>query len=107
CSFNHLVGGHLQRQRHLQAERLRGSEIDHRLKPCRLLDRKLARLGASENLMNVACVDTYPGYLDGTCPDGIEATRSKRIGHVFAPSRFDCASGDHPNDRDTAINRDI
>src|SRR5262249_11425715 len=52
-SFDHLIGSHLQRQWHLQAQPLRGLEIDHQLNPCWLLAGKLAQLGGFENLMNV------------------------------------------------------
>ena len=39
ASFDYLVGGGKQTLRHIEAERLRGLEIDHKLKLGRLLNR--------------------------------------------------------------------
>ena len=44
--FDHLVGGRLQRQRHGNAERLGGLEVDHELEFCRLLDGQIGWLRA-------------------------------------------------------------
>ena len=43
--FDHLVGAGEQRWWNLEAERLRGLEIDEQLEPCRLLYRNFTRLG--------------------------------------------------------------
>ena len=40
--FNHLVGALLELQRHLEAERLRGFEVDDELKPARQYDRQVS-----------------------------------------------------------------
>jgi hypothetical protein len=42
--FDHLVGAGEQRRRHLDAERLRGGQIDNQLELGRLLDRKVGGL---------------------------------------------------------------
>src|ERR1700736_3735948 len=49
-SFDRLVGATEQRQRHGEAERLRGLEIDDQLDFRGLLDRQIGRLHALENL---------------------------------------------------------
>jgi hypothetical protein len=48
--FDHLVGEREELGRKLDAERLRGLEIDHQLELGRLLHRQLVRLGALEHL---------------------------------------------------------
>jgi hypothetical protein len=50
-SFDYLVGAGEQGRRHLEAERLRGGQIDNQLELGRLLDRKVGRAGD-------ACVET-------------------------------------------------
>src|SRR3954451_8815947 len=42
--FDHLVGGHLHDQRHLEPERLGGLEVDHKLELGRLLHRQVGGL---------------------------------------------------------------
>ena len=49
-SFDHLVGAGQQRRRHLDAERLRGGQIDNQLELGRLLDRKVGGLRPPQNL---------------------------------------------------------
>src|SRR5436305_15225109 len=51
--LDHLVGAGEQRRWHLDAERLRGREIDDEIELGRLLDRKLARLGTAQNLIDI------------------------------------------------------
>jgi hypothetical protein len=53
-SLDGIVGGGQQRRGHVQAERPGGLEINHELKFCRQLDRQIGRLGAFDNLVNVA-----------------------------------------------------
>src|SRR5262245_37936695 len=52
-SFDHLVGGHEQRGRYLQSERLRSPEVDDELELGWLLDRKIARLFTSQDAIGV------------------------------------------------------
>jgi len=52
--FDDLVGAGEDRRRHGQSERPGGLEIDHQLEPRWLLDRKIGRLGALEDLPDVS-----------------------------------------------------
>src|SRR4030067_1589737 len=52
-SLDHPVRAFQQRLRHLQPELAGGLEIDAELEPGRLLDRKLRRFGALQNLVDV------------------------------------------------------
>ena len=52
-SFDHLVGAGEQILRQLDAERLCGLEIHHQFEFGRLLDRKITRPGAAQNLVDV------------------------------------------------------
>ena len=47
--FNHLVGTHEQRHRHVEAERFGGLEVDDQLELRRLLDWQIGGLLALEN----------------------------------------------------------
>src|SRR6266478_2189491 len=51
--LDHLVGALLEMQRHVEAERLGGLEIDYQLELYWGLDRKLARLRAPQNLIHI------------------------------------------------------
>ena len=51
--FDHLVGARRQAGWHLQAEGLRGLEIDDQLELGRLLNRQITRLLAFENARGV------------------------------------------------------
>ena len=52
-SFNHLVGALPELQRHVEAERLGGLEVDHQLELDWGLDGKLARLRALEDAIGI------------------------------------------------------
>jgi len=54
-SFNHLVGAQQERLRDRQAKRLGGIQIDDEIEFGRLLDRDVAWLGPSQNLVNIVC----------------------------------------------------
>ena len=64
-ALNHLVGTGNQRRRHCEAERLGSLEIDCKLKLCRQLNRKMARLLAPEN----------PGYITAGSAVSVRLTR--------------------------------
>jgi len=51
--LDHLVGALLELQRHVEAERLGGLEVDHQLELDRGLDGKLARLLALEDAIGI------------------------------------------------------
>ena len=50
--FDHLVGACEQHRRHVEAERLRGIQVDDKLEPGRLLDGKFIRLCAFQDLVH-------------------------------------------------------
>ena len=52
-SFDHLDGALLEIHRHVEAERLRGLEIDHQLVFGRRLHRKVDRLLALQDAINI------------------------------------------------------
>src|SRR6516165_10210731 len=51
--LNHLVGALLEMQRHVEAERLRGLEVDRQLELDWKLDGKLARLRAIQDFIHI------------------------------------------------------
>ena len=51
--FDHLVGALLKEPRHVEAERLRGLEIDRQLELDRGLDREIGWLCATENAIDI------------------------------------------------------
>jgi hypothetical protein len=61
-SVDHIVGEGEQHRRHLNAERLGGLEVDDEVEFRGLLDGKIGRLGALQNLVD----------LDGGTPEIIE-----------------------------------
>ena len=52
-SFDQLVGGHEQTRRHSQAERLSRFEIDHRFVLRWRLHRKVGRIGAAQDAVDI------------------------------------------------------
>src|SRR5262249_61947491 len=53
ASFDHFVGALLEQERHVETERLRGIEIDHKLELAGGLDGKFTRLRALEDAIGV------------------------------------------------------
>jgi hypothetical protein len=53
CSFNHLVGAQKERLRNFEVERLNGREIDDKLEFGRRLYRKIGRLVAAQDTVDV------------------------------------------------------
>ena len=50
-SLDDLVGAAEQRHRKGETQRLGGLQVDHQLELCRLFDRQIGRLGASQDLI--------------------------------------------------------
>src|SRR5215510_7725377 len=71
-SFDHFVGVCKQGRRHCEAECLRGLKVDYHFELCRLLNWKIGRLGALENLVDV--VSSTPRKVSEIRPVGDEAT---------------------------------
>ncbi len=62
--FDHLVGADEQRGRHGEAERFGRLHVDHELDLGRLLYRQVGRLGAFEDLVDIAaCTAVQIGYI--------------------------------------------
>src|SRR5215472_17400542 len=72
-SFNHLVGGHEQTRRRGQPERLRRFEVHGGLKLGRRLHRKVARLVAAQDAVDIRC--RLPTRVDKVDSVGHETTR--------------------------------
>ena len=53
ASFDHLVGAQQERFRDCQSDRLGGRQIDDEIELGRLLDRKVSRLRAAQNLVDI------------------------------------------------------
>src|SRR6188768_1466807 len=51
--LNHLIGARQQRWRNLEPQRLRGAQVDHEIEFRRLLDSEFARLGSSEDPVDI------------------------------------------------------
>src|SRR6516162_1086173 len=71
-SFDHLVGSHLHRQRHREAKRLRGLEIDEVLEFLWLLHRKIGWFFASEDAVEIGSNFAEPA------PERRDCKRSSR-----------------------------
>src|SRR5262249_29143039 len=71
-SFDHLVGAAEQQRRHVEADCLCGTDVDHQLEPDRLYDREVGGLGAHENSAGV--VADLPVCIAEVCTVGKKST---------------------------------
>src|SRR5438552_17054874 len=76
-SLDQLVGASEERWRNGEAERLSGGQVDDEIEFGRLLDGKLGRVGALENLVNVASGST--SQVSEICPVGDESARCHKF----------------------------
>src|SRR6266566_3409069 len=77
--FDHLVSELLEMQRHLEAQRLGGLEIDDQLKLCRHLQWKIGRLLTLEDAVDVPCRQAKLFAANVTIRDQAARFRKKAI----------------------------
>jgi hypothetical protein len=73
--FDHLVGTGEQWRRHVEAERLGGSQIDDEIEFGRLLYRQISRFGTSQYPVNIR--DNWPTEIGSTKLDKNEADKRR------------------------------
>jgi hypothetical protein len=73
--FDHLVGIGEQWRRHVEAERLGGSQIDDEIEFGRLLYRQISRFGTSQYPVNIR--DNWPTEIGSTKLDKNEADKRR------------------------------
>src|SRR5713101_348357 len=79
-SFDYLVSARKHHGRYFQSERLRGLEVDKKLKLCRLLNWQIGSLFAFEELVDISCGAAKD--CRNICSIGHEAARLKRLARV-------------------------
>jgi hypothetical protein len=79
-SFDHLVGGQQNRLRHRKSKRFCGLEVHGHLKFGRHLNRKLCRLFATENAIDIRC--RAPQYISVVGSVGKQSTVFSRNNYI-------------------------
>src|SRR5438309_6314353 len=81
-SFDHLVSAYHEGQRHVDAERLGGFEVDDQFKPAGLLDGELGRLGALQDLVHIhRAAPKQVIDVRAICDETTDLDKLQRLGH--------------------------
>src|SRR6201984_1310452 len=91
--LDHFVGAQDELRGYFVADRLSDLQIDHQLKSCRLLDGKLARVGAAQDLREQPCQLTKP--LRNTWPVSREAAFLGHFRPLVHRRQAQCRSAPH------------
>ena len=86
ASFDHVVGALLENPRHVEAERLRGLEVDDEFVLGRPLYRQVARLLALEDAVNIT--GSLPIHVDLISPIGDQAASGDEETFVVDRGQF-------------------